>query len=52
MSKKQEEEVNIDRSVTNYERQFYGRNTEIIYCGTRVGRWGEDVRDETCRVIR
>jgi hypothetical protein len=36
MSKKEKEEVNIDRSVTNYERQFYGRNAEIIYCGGRM----------------
>jgi hypothetical protein len=52
MSKKQEEEVNIDRSVTNYGRQFYSRNMEISYSRTRVGRWVEDVRDETCGVIQ
>jgi hypothetical protein len=45
MSKKEKEEVNIDRSVTNYERQSYGRITEIRYGGTRVEKWGEDVRE-------
>jgi hypothetical protein len=40
MSKKGEEEVNNVRRITNYERKYYSRNAEIIYGGTRVGRWG------------